>query len=159
LKCATVLFLNPDELTFGTALLRSHLAGVRKLGCCLTASWLARPAVKAHVAVEPLSLTDVDGLGEQIPAVRRLPGGQGTDVVVAARAIDQQFAEDLTRPEPRVRLSLEERLRRLEAEREEYERRDAEEARKEDERRRSVLDELKAQGDAGDRMARSTTSA
>jgi hypothetical protein len=145
----SVLFLNPDERTFGTALLGSQLAA------CADAGMLpyGAPPVSARVAVEPLSLTDVDGLGVQTPALRRLRDATARMTSGRRQRFRRQLADDLTRPEPRMTLSPEERDRRLEAELEALQRRGAEEARAEAERRRSVLADLKARADAGDRMA------
>jgi Competence protein CoiA-like family len=148
-----VLFLNPDERTFGTALLRSQLAACADAGKLPYGVTVGAPPVRARVAVEPLSLTDVDGLGVQTAALRRLREANARMTPARRQRFERQLAEDLTRPEPRVTLSPEERDRRLEAELEALRRREAEDARAEAERRRSVLADLKAQGDAGDRMA------
>jgi hypothetical protein len=148
-----VLFLNPDDRTFGTALLGSQLTACADAGILPYGVIVGAPPVRARVAVEPLSLTDVDGLGVQTPALRRLRDAKARMTPGQRQRFERQLAEDLTRPDPRVTLSEEEWKRRLDAELEELEGRNAEQARAEAERRRAVLADLKAQGDAGDRMA------
>jgi hypothetical protein len=148
-----VLFLNPDERTFGTALLGCQLAVCADAGKLPYGVISGAPPIKARVVVEPLSLTDVDGLGVQTPALRRLREAKARMTPGRRQRFERQLAEDLMRPEPRVTLSAEERQRRLDAELEELDRCNAEEARAHAERRRAEMAELKVRADSGDRDA------
>jgi hypothetical protein len=145
-----VLFLNPDERTFGTALLRSQLAACAEAGELPHGVTVGAPPLRARLAVEPRSLTDVDGRGVQTAALRRLRDAKAQMTPGQRQRFHHQLAEDLTRPEPRVTLSPEERERQLEARLDEHDRRDAERAKADAERRRSNLADLKARADAGD---------